>query len=95
MVMKWVIGIFLAGVITSSTYVPMGVCYNLGYRGTTTKSTYCLFDDYYFVFNRPRGSRGPNSQVRVHKPTIITTWGIILIIAVGAGYAIGNLKKDK
>jgi hypothetical protein len=23
------------------------------------------------------------------------TWGIILVIAVGAGFGIGNLKKDK
>lgn len=66
--------------IGSSIYVPVGTCYNLGFRGTTTKDTVCKFEKYYFVHKRPKGDRGANTQIRVYKPRLVMTWGIFLVV---------------
>lgn len=78
----------------ASIYVPVGTCYNLGFRGTTTKDTVCRFEKYYFVHKRPRGDRGSNTQIRVYKPRLIMTWAIIFAAYIVVMFAL-KVRKER
>lgn len=84
--------ILIVGLVGSSIYVPVGTCYNLGFRGTTSTDTECKFEAYYLVHKRPKGSRGSNSQIRIHKPRLAITWAIIFGFAGLVGLIIPSKK---
>lgn len=58
-------GVFLVGVLLNVIFVPMTICSGLGFRGTSTKNTKCVFQGYYFVVTRPTRPYSAYTQIRI------------------------------